>query len=782
MGASLDTPPAPCPLCYQLMRDPVVLKCKHRFCHRCIGDLWSGSPSGPYHCPEWRCSTVYRTLPFGARRATASETGTETSSSGQGAAAPGTSSEWSTPSFTRRFLGKRKASAPVDQQPDAKRPAADPPRAAEPRNEPPETPAATPSAPVPPVPPVPDEVESPPSSSSGDDRKSPTNSDASADEAEEVSVRQKRPWPEPEVTILVDSNSDSGSEADTFATASAFATSAADLEETNETGFPWGRPPSPAASNPSTSRADKPSPRRVSWPSPLFAKRPVPTPAARLSPPAPPSPNISPPRKVPTTSHPPQASPVPCHYCASPAQQLAVKTCLVCGASMCAEHLRPHLESPVFRSHTLVAPIDDLSAWRCPEHQELSRIYCQQCALCVCTVCTVIGSHRDHACVSIREAEKELRVGEEEEEEEEEPGDVEETGGNLKEEIKQLQGSEHTLMERLAELKQKKLDFQGMLEEARAKVQQQYEAMREALEQEERSALQCVVQEETKAIGGLESHLGRLQGSLMCVQKGLHTLEGLADAKGEQRVQEQAFIMEYSKITQMFSEVGPCVVDLDSPGEVDRARLKCLQRWTEKRLNNLVISLPERDPYRLLYGTMPSLDADTAHPKLLLSDDNRQVAYCEVQQAYAEQGARFSGFPQVLASKAMDQGRWYWEVEVSSEDAGHWKVGLCEAQIARKGQKSTCRLGFNPHSWCLGAERGKVEAMHDKAAVSVATERLQRIGVFLDCDEGVLSFYSVTPGGALALLHTYRQRFAEPLYPAFSVCKAQLTICDLFKM
>ncbi|CAL8261228.1 unnamed protein product [Merluccius merluccius] len=683
MGASLDTPPAPCPLCYQLMRDPVVLKCKHRFCHRCIGDLWSGSPSGPYHCPEWRCSTVYRTLPFGARRATASGTGTETSSSGQGAAAPGEI---------------------VDVC---------------------------------------------------------VCVDASVDEAEEAPVRQKRPRPEPEVPILVDSNSDSGSEADTFATASAFATSTADLEETNETGFPWGRPPSPAASNPSTSRTDKPSPRRVSWPSPLFAKRPVPTPAARLSPPAPPSPNISPPRKVPTTSQP---SPVPCHYCASPAQQLAVKTCLVCGASMCAEHLRPHLESPVFRSHTLVAPIDDLSAWRCPEHQELSRIYCQQCALCVCTVCTVIGSHRDHACVSIREAEKELR-------------------GNLKEEIKQLQGSEHTLMERVAELKQKKLDFQGMLEEARAKVQQQYEAMREALEQEERSALQCVVQEETKAIGGLESHLGRLQSSLMCVQKGLHTLEGLADAKGEQRVQEQAFIMEYSKITQMFSEVGPCVVDLDSPGEVDRARLKCLQRWTEKRLNNLVISLPERDPYRLLYGTIPSLDADTAHPKLLLSDDNRQVAYCEVQQAYAEQGARFSGFPQVLASKAMDQGRWYWEVEVSSEDTGgHWKVGLCEAQIARKGQKSACRLGFNPHSWCLGAERGKVEAMHDKASVSVATERLQRIGVFLDCDEGVLSFYSVTPGGALALLHTYRQRFAEPLYPAFSVCKAQLTICDLFKM
>jgi len=158
------------------------------------------------------------------------------------------------------------------------------------------------------------------------------------------------------------------------------------------------------------------------------------------------------------------------------------------------------------------------------------------------------------------------------------------------------------------------------------------------------------------------------------------------------------------------------------------------------------------------------------------------VAYGETQQAYPEREARFSSLPQVLASKAMDQGRWYWEVEVSSEGAGSWKVGLCEPQIGRKGQKASCRLGHNPYSWCLGAERGKVEATHDKTSVPVAAETLRRVGVFLDCDEGVLSFYSVAPGGALALLHTYKQRFGEPLYPAFSACKAQLTICDLFKM
>lgn len=105
------------------------------------------------------------------------------------------------------------------------------------------------------------------------------------------------------------------------------------------------------------------------------------------------------------------SNPVPCHYCPKTGCQLAVKTCLVCGASMCTEHLRPHLESPVFKSHTLVPPVEDISSWRCQEHHEINRIYCRPCAVCVCTVCTVIGSHRNHVCISIREAERELRVG-----------------------------------------------------------------------------------------------------------------------------------------------------------------------------------------------------------------------------------------------------------------------------------------------------------------------------------------------------------------------------------
>lgn len=178
-------------------------------------------------------------------------------------------------------------------------------------------------------------------------------------------------------------------------------------------------------------------------------------------------------------------------------------------------------------------------------------------------------------------------------------------------------------------------------------------------------------------------------------------------------------------------------------------------------------------------GCVPSLDADTAHPKLQLSDNNRAVRYSEAQQPYTEHATRFSSFPQVLASSALQGGCWYWEVKVSVVE-GRWKVGVSEGRIERKGQKDISRLGCNPYSWCVACDKKKVEALHNRVSEPVDADGLQRVGVFLDFEEGVLSFFNVTPGGSLALLHSYKHSFTDPVYPAFSVSKTHLAICDLF--
>ncbi|XP_040895085.1 E3 ubiquitin/ISG15 ligase TRIM25 [Toxotes jaculatrix] len=758
MGASLDTP-ARCPLCNDLTREPVTLKCKHRFCQRCIGDLWSVNPDGPYHCPEWRCKTVYQTLPFDrsfirpttpSRRAQPRTTAATSSNNEQNRF----DSILRRPSLTSQLLGKRKASTPAPEQPDTKRSTVESPCE---RSSDAETPTTSFSD-------KPGQstgletskkAEQPEStqSESGDGTSSSDKSNNKAVPASDVpqDASNKQNQHKSEDVVMLD-DSDSSNEVDICDSPPL----SPPMKDTQETGI-HASPKTPASpansgSSPGVSAPGKDnSPAHHVRPYPLFTKHPAAASGASGR------------GGIFSGLEKKNTSPVPCHYCPKTGCQSAVKTCLVCGASMCTEHLRPHLDSPVFQNHTLVPPVEDISPWRCQEHHEINRIYCRQCGVCVCTVCTVIGSHRDHACISIREAERELR-------------------GNLKEEIKQLQEAEQQVKNRLTELGQKKETFRVVLSEAREGVQQQYGAIREALEQEEQSALQCVMKEESRVLGGLEEKLGHLQNSLLSIQQGLHTLEGLADTKGDRCVQDQAFIMEYSKIAQLTSDMGNYVEQFQAAEEVDRPRLQCLQRWTERRLDTVIITVPgkDRDLYRLLYGTVPCLDADTAHSKLQLSESNRRVTYSETPQFYPDHDARFSSFPQVLASCALERSRWYWEVSVSV-DEGRWKVGLCEGQIERKGQKDNSRLGFNTYSWCLACDKKKVEALHNKVSVPVEADRLQRVGVFLDFEEGILSFFNVTPGGSLVLMHSYEHKFTDPLYPALSVSKTHLAICDLFQ-
>lgn len=100
---------------------------------------------------------------------------------------------------------------------------------------------------------------------------------------------------------------------------------------------------------------------------------------------------------------------VPCDCC--PGRNPAVKTCLRCEVSLCADHLRPHLDRPAFSSHLLVDPLGDLTHRRCPEHGEILRYYCADDRLYVCGDCLLEGGHAQHQVKALRQVEEELKVG-----------------------------------------------------------------------------------------------------------------------------------------------------------------------------------------------------------------------------------------------------------------------------------------------------------------------------------------------------------------------------------
>lgn len=79
-----------------------------------------------------------------------------------------------------------------------------------------------------------------------------------------------------------------------------------------------------------------------------------------------------------------------------------------------------------------------------------------------------------------------------------------------------------------------------------------------------------------------------------------------------------------------------------------------------------------------------TLDPDTAHPWLLLSEDGKGVRWGEEWQKRPEGPERFDTWCCVLGYEGFTSGQHTWEVTVDS--AKSWGVGLARASLQRKGR------------------------------------------------------------------------------------------------
>ncbi|XP_041419772.1 butyrophilin subfamily 3 member A3 [Xenopus laevis] len=82
-------------------------------------------------------------------------------------------------------------------------------------------------------------------------------------------------------------------------------------------------------------------------------------------------------------THPPQdGTGIYCTYCDSPVP--AAKSCLLCEASLCAQHVTMHSKA---KEHILTAPTTSLGNRKCPAHRKLLESYCCDDGTCICVSC-----------------------------------------------------------------------------------------------------------------------------------------------------------------------------------------------------------------------------------------------------------------------------------------------------------------------------------------------------------------------------------------------------------
>uniref|UniRef100_A0A4W4F385 B30.2/SPRY domain-containing protein n=1 Tax=Electrophorus electricus TaxID=8005 RepID=A0A4W4F385_ELEEL len=174
-----------------------------------------------------------------------------------------------------------------------------------------------------------------------------------------------------------------------------------------------------------------------------------------------------------------------------------------------------------------------------------------------------------------------------------------------------------------------------------------------------------------------------------------------------------------------------------------------------------------------------TLDPNTAHRRLSLSEGNRKVTCVwEQQQSYPDHPERFDVFPQVLCRESLT-GRCYWEVEWSGGGA---EISVTYKGISRKGGSDDCRFGSNIKSWSLICFNNSYTVCHNKKETDIsAPSSSNRVGVYLDWPAGTLSFYRVSSHThTLTHLHTLHSTFTEPLYAGFRLYRyTSVCVCEL---
>ncbi|XP_060769645.1 tripartite motif-containing protein 16-like [Neoarius graeffei] len=158
-----------------------------------------------------------------------------------------------------------------------------------------------------------------------------------------------------------------------------------------------------------------------------------------------------------------------------------------------------------------------------------------------------------------------------------------------------------------------------------------------------------------------------------------------------------------------------------------------------------------------------TLDPNTAHRLLILSEKNRAVTNTEIKQRYSEHPERFGYYWCQVFCKESVCGRCYWEVEWSGDGVS---ISVSYKDIRRKGWSNECVFGRNSQSWSLWCcSSSSLSFWHNNIETDLRVPSASRIGVYVDHSAGTLSFYSVSD--TMKLLHRVHTTFTQPLYAGF---------------
>ncbi|KAM4557395.1 tripartite motif-containing protein 16-like [Fundulus diaphanus] len=426
----------------------------------------------------------------------------------------------------------------------------------------------------------------------------------------------------------------------------------------------------------------------------------------------------------------------------------AIKSCLVCLASFCEKHLQPHYHSAVFKKHKLVEPSKNLQEIICSRHDEVMKMFCRTDQKCICYLCPV-DEHKGHDTVSAAaertERQRELEVRRE---------NIQQRIQDREKDVKllqqELEAIKHSADKTVKDSEKIFTQLIRLIQKRSSDVKQQIRSQ-QVTEGSRVKELQEKLEQEITELKRKDAELKQLSDTEDHNQF-LHNYPSLS-ALSESTHSSSIKIRPLS----YFEDVTAAVSEL-------RDQLQDILRdaWTNisLRLTEVDVLLVEPEPKTrggfLKYACEITLDPNTAHNELSLSEGNTKVTRMNQQSSYSGSSESFTDYHQVLSKESLT-GRCYWEVKRRGIEV---HVAVSYKNISRAGMES--KFGCNDKSWALDSYPNSHRFSHNNISTSISVTRSSRVGVYLDHRAGVLSFYRVSD--TMTLLHRVRATFTEPLH------------------
>ncbi|XDV33741.1 hypothetical protein PO909_004038 [Leuciscus waleckii] len=411
----------------------------------------------------------------------------------------------------------------------------------------------------------------------------------------------------------------------------------------------------------------------------------------------------------------------------------ALKSCLVCQSSYCETHLEPHSRVAGLKKHKLINPVSNLEDYICQKHERPLELFCRDDQTCVCPICTVTD-HKNHNTVSIEEESEEKKT--------QLMKTQKDTQQMIQDRIKKIQDVKHSAEVRKRNTEKEKAARVELFTDLIRSIERCQTELLEMMEEQQKAA----EKQEEELIEELEQEITELKMRNTELEQLSHTEDHL------HLLQIYSSLCS-SRNTRNWSEIS---VKTDESLETLRRALTKLQDSLQEKLTLTEVKRRQQ------YAVDVTLDPDTAHPYLILSDDGKQVRHGDIRQKLPDKPERFDLCPCVLGKEGFSSGRFYFEVQVKGKT--DWYLGVVRESIDRKG---VITLTPSDGYWTVWLRNeNEYEACADPSVSLCVRVKPQRVGVFVDYEEGLLSFYDVESSS-----HLYSftdQSFTGKLYPYFN--------------